>query len=111
MTTQTVLVIGRSGVVKGQFTGTARVVERAADVGRVQAGDILVTKMTDVEFVEAMGRATAVVTDMGGTLCHAAIVCNELRKPFLVGTKTATHDIADGSTITVDTEKGEVVIG
>ncbi len=66
--------------------------------------------MTTPDYVPLMQCAVAVVTDLGGILSHAAIVCRELRKPCIVGTKVATQVLKDGDLVEVDTERGIVRI-
>jgi pyruvate,water dikinase len=77
----------------------------------VQKGDILVTTMTTPDFVPAMQRAAAIVTDHGGMTAHASIVSREMGKPCVVGTKTATSVLKDGQIITVDGNSGLVFEG
>lgn len=64
--------------------------------------------MTTPDFVPAMQRAAAIVTDEGGILCHAAIIAREMRKPCVIGTKIATRVFKDGDLIEVDADKGIV---
>lgn len=92
----------------GKVTGRAKIVMTQFDLDKVQQGDVLVTVMTFPNYVSAMQRASAFVTDEGGILCHAAIVARELAKPCVIGTKTATKVFRDGDTIEVDAEKGIV---
>ena len=66
--------------------------------------------MTSPWYIPAIRRAVAIVTDEGGTTCHAAIVSRELKKPCIIGTKVATEVLRDGDLVEVDTEKGEVMI-
>lgn len=73
-------------------------------------GGVLVTKLTTPDFLPAMERAAAMVTDLGGITSHAAIVARELHKPCIVGTKNATAVLRDGNTVEVDAEKGIVRI-
>lgn len=74
-------------------------------------GDVLVAKMTDPSMLADMAKASAVVTDEGGALCHAAIVCIDLGIPFVVGTREATSHLKDGDFVTVNPVTGEVTIG
>ena len=60
--------------------------------------------MTSPEFVPAMHRAAAIVTDEGGVLCHAAIVSREMGKPCIIGTKNATKLLRSGDLVEVDTK-------
>jgi pyruvate,water dikinase len=74
-------------------------------------GEVLVTSMTTPDMVPAMAHAAAIVTDEGGMTCHAAIVSRELGVPCVVGTRSATHTIVDGSEVTVDGKTGQVYRG
>lgn len=74
----------------------------------LEEGEILVTGMTDPNFVPLMKKAAAIVTDGGGLLCHAAIVARELKKPCVIGTRFATHIFKDGDLVEVDANSGVV---
>ena len=100
------LVVGRAVGAK-VATGVVRVIERAAEMERVQPGDVLVTDMTDPDWEPVMKRAAAIVTNRGGRTCHAAIVARELGIPAVVGTGDATEVLADGSVVTVSCAEGE----
>jgi phosphohistidine swiveling domain-containing protein len=78
------------------------------DIGKVGEGDVLVASMTRPEFVPAMKKAAAIVTDEGGITCHAAIVSRELQKPCIIGTKKATRILKDGDLVEVDANHGIV---
>lgn len=71
-------------------------------------GMILVTNETSPDFIPLIKKASAVITDVGGITSHAAIVCRELGKPCIIGTKHATQIFKNGDIIEVDTEKGIV---
>jgi len=88
-------------------TGTARIVTSVRDSHKVQHGDILVTTMTDPDWVPIMKKAAAIITDRGGRTCHSAIVSRELGVPAIVGTKNATKKIKNGEKITIDCSQGE----
>jgi pyruvate,water dikinase len=88
-------------------TGKVQVIERADQIGRFEDGSILVTGMTDPDWVPIMKRAAAIVTDHGGRTCHAAIVSRELGIPSLVGTGDATRVLEDGREVTVSCAEGE----
>ncbi len=77
------------------------------DIASFKKGDVLVTTMTDPDWVPIMKRASAIVTDKGGRTCHAAIVSRELGIPCVVGTGDATHKIANGKRITVSCAEGD----
>lgn len=92
----------------GRVRGTARILLEAKNLERVKSGDILVTRMTTPDFVPAMKRAAAIVTDDGGITCHAAIVSRELGVPCVVGTKRATTVFHDGELLEVHAHEGIV---
>jgi len=95
----------------GAASGPVKIIHKPEEIDKVQKGDILVTEMTTPDFVPAMRRATAIVTDTGGRTCHAAIVSRELGIPCVVGTGTATHVLKTGQIITVDGAAGVVYKG
>ncbi|MCJ7614423.1 PEP-utilizing enzyme, partial [Candidatus Bathyarchaeota archaeon] len=95
----------------GMATGYVRMIVNAKEIGKVKKGDILVTEMTSPDFVPAMKKAAAIVTDQGGQTSHAAIVSRELGVPCVVGTKEATTKLKDGLLVTVDGTKGLVFLG
>ena len=94
----------------GVYEGTARVVLEPADFGRIQKGDVLVTRSTSAYFNVVLPLLGAIVTDRGGQLSHAAIVAREYGIPGIVGTKEATTTIPDGALVRVDGESGEVTV-
>ncbi|UCH51264.1 MAG: phosphoenolpyruvate synthase, partial [Chloroflexota bacterium] len=94
----------------GIAVGPVKIVE-ASQIDKVKNGDVLVAEMTTPDFVPAMKRATAIVTDRGGRTAHAAIVSRELGIPCVVGTEVATKTLSDGQEITVDGSGGEVYAG
>lgn len=93
---------------KGFARGFARVTMSAKEAKDIQEGEILVTSMTTPDFVTAMKRAAAVVTNEGGILSHAAVVSREFNIPCIVGTKLATRIFKTGDLIEVDCELGVV---
>lgn len=95
---------------KGTARGRVCLARFSTEIGKMQEGDILVTAMTTPDFVPAMRKAAAIVTDEGGVTCHAAIVSRELHKPCVIGTKIATRVLKDGDIVEVDAEKGIVRI-
>lgn len=95
----------------GIATGTVRIVKDASEVQKVRKGDILVAKMTNPDYVVAMKRAAAVITDEGGQTSHAAIVSRELGVPCVVGTKKATEKLKDGDVVSVNASEGVVYLG
>ena len=87
--------------------GTVRLVKSAAEMDRVQAGDVLVTDMTDPDWEPVMKRAAAIVTNRGGRTCHAAIIARELGIPAVVGCGDATRVLEDGAKVTVSCAEGD----
>ncbi len=95
----------------GIASGPVKLVPDASQIDKVKEGDILVTEMTTPDFVPAMKRAAAIVTDRGGRTAHAAIVSRELGIPCVVGAEKATTTLKDGQVITVDGTSGKVYNG
>jgi len=93
---------------KGRATGVARVLTKKEQVSEFQEGEILVTMMTSPEYVPAIKKAKAIVTNEGGVLCHAAIVAREFKIPCVIGTQNATNVFKSGDQIEVDAESGLV---
>ena len=87
--------------------GKARVIRHAGEMNRVQAGDVLVSDMTDPDWEPVMKRAAAIVTNRGGRTCHAAIIARELGIPAVVGCNDATDVIRDGTEVTVSCAEGD----
>ena len=101
-----ILVEGRS-IGQRVGAGSVRNVKSAAEMNRVQPGDILVTDMTDPDWEPVMKRAAAIVTNRGGRTCHAAIIARELGIPAVVGTGDATQTLTDGQAVTVSCAEGD----
>lgn len=97
----------------GVATGHVRVLNGPHEISLIQQGDVLVAKMTTPDYVPAMQKATAIVTEEGGATCHAAIVARELGVPCIVGAHGALETLGsmEGQTITVDASHGEVFEG
>ncbi|MFL6664742.1 MAG: phosphoenolpyruvate synthase, partial [Rhizobacter sp.] len=102
----TVLVEGRA-IGQKIGTGPVRIVHSIADMDTVQAGDVLVTDMTDPNWEPVMKRASAIVTNRGGRTCHAAIIARELGIPAVVGCGNATDVLKDGALVTVACSEGD----
>ena len=88
-------------------TGPVRIVHNISEMDKVQAGDILVTDMTDPNWEPVMKRASAIVTNRGGRTCHAAIIARELGIPAVVGCGNATEVLKDGMLVTVSCSEGD----
>jgi len=102
----TVLVDGRA-IGQKIGTGPVRIVHNISEMDKVQAGDVLVTDMTDPHWEPVMKRASAIVTNRGGRTCHAAIIARELGIPAVVGCGHATEALKDGMLVTVSCAEGD----
>ncbi len=87
--------------------GSVRVLTDIGAMHDFQPGEVLVADMTDPDWEPIMKRASAIVTNRGGRTCHAAIIARELGIPAVVGTGTATHELADGREVTVSCAEGD----
>ena len=97
---------GAAGIV----TGTVRVVEDVSGIGGINEGEILVTRATNIGWTVAFHKVSAIVTDIGAPLSHAAIVAREFGIPAVVGCRNATSVLKTGDVVTVDGSKGTVTI-
>jgi pyruvate,water dikinase len=95
----------------GLVSGPVRQIKSVKEIHNVRLGDILVMEMTSPDFVPAMRKAVAVVTDQGGQTSHAAIVSRELGVVCVVGTQIATKKLKNGAIVTVNGVSGEVFAG
>jgi phosphohistidine swiveling domain-containing protein len=93
---------------KGKAQGTARIVYDPLKHQIFNEGDVLITGMTRPDYLPLMKKSSAIITDVGGLLCHAAIVAREIGKPCIIGTKFATKVLKDGDYIEVDANNGIV---
>jgi pyruvate,water dikinase len=109
-TAETPLLTG-SPASPGVASGPARLIHQSTEIDRVLEGDVLVAEMTTPDYVPAMKRAAAIVTDRGGRTCHAAIVSRELGIPCVVGTGNVTKVLQQEQIITVDGSAGKVFDG
>ncbi|MBD3366202.1 phosphoenolpyruvate synthase [candidate division WWE3 bacterium] len=96
------------GASPGVASGPVKVIKDASEISKVKKGDVLVAVMTNPDFVPAMRRACAILTDEGGRTSHAAIVSRELGIPAIVGSQQATSMLSPGEVITVDGSNGKV---
>jgi pyruvate,water dikinase len=98
-----------TGVSIGEAIATGKVclIKNISEIDRFEDGAILVTGMTDPDWVPIMQRAAGIVTDYGGRTCHAAIVSRELGVPAIVGTGEATHVLKEGQEITLCCAEGD----
>lgn len=95
----------------GIASGRVRVLAKPADGHLLRDGEVLVASMTNPDWLPTIRRAAALVTDNGGMTCHASIVARELGVPCVVGARTATTELTDGTMVTVDGAEGEVRAG
>jgi pyruvate,water dikinase len=105
------VILKGSAASTGMAGGPVKIIHSPSEIDQILDGDVLVTEMTTPDYVPAMKRASAIVTDAGGRTCHAAIVSRELGIPCVVGTGTATKDLKDVDYITVDGRTGVVYKG
>ena len=96
---------------KGRASGAVRILHSPQEGRLLQNGEILVAPTTNPDWVPVIRRAAAVITDSGGTTCHAAIVSRELGVPCIVGARIATSMLQTGQIVTVDGNSGEVFLG
>ncbi len=94
----------------GKIKGVCKVLYKTEDMSKIEKGDILVISMTDPDYIQAMEKAVAFITDQGGILCHAAIIAREMKKPCVIGTKIATQVLKDGDLVEVDADQGIIKI-
>ncbi len=97
---------GSQGIAKG----VARVILSLDELNRFKQGEILVTSVTSPSWTPVIHSASAVVTDIGGSLSHAAIVCREYGIPAVVGTKVGTKTIKDSQLVEVNGTTGTISI-
>lgn len=94
----------------GKATGKVKIIKSAKEINKIEKGDILVAVMTRPDYVPAMRKAAAIVTDEGGITSHAAIISRELGIPCIIGTKIATKVLKDGMFVEVNANHGWVKI-
>lgn len=96
------------GASPGIVSGPVVLVKAASDVGKIGFGDILVARYARPDLVTGFFRAAGVITDYGGSTCHAATIAREMGIPCVVATKTATAKLRDGQLVVVDGTEGTV---
>jgi pyruvate,water dikinase len=104
--TGVVLVEGRA-IGQKIGAGPVRLVKSAAEMHKVQAGDVLVTDMTDPNWEPVMKKASAIITNRGGRTCHAAIIARELGIPAIVGCGHATEVLKEDELVTASCAEGD----
>jgi len=93
-------------VSSGKARGRIKILHTPKNLNKMKKGNILVAPMTSPDYITAMKKAAAVITDEGGMTCHAAIVSRELSIPCIVATRIATKVLKDNDHVEVDAEKG-----
>lgn len=91
---------------QGKAKGAVKIINTSQEMIKMHRGNILVSHMTNPDIVPAMKQARAIITDLGGITCHAAIVARELKIPCIIGTKIVTRVLKDGDRVRVDANKG-----
>jgi pyruvate,water dikinase len=92
----------------GIANGKVKIILNPSECDKMKRGGILITEMTDPRFLPAIEKAKAIVTDIGGLLCHAAIVSREMKIPCVVSTKNATKTLKNNQKIIVNGTEGKV---
>ncbi|MDE1857368.1 MAG: hypothetical protein KGH98_04820 [Candidatus Micrarchaeota archaeon] len=95
---------------KGIAAGKVRIITRKDELRGFIEGEILVAPMTTADYLPAMQKASAIITDEGGITCHAAIVAREIGKPCIIGTRFATKVLKTGDLVELDADKGIISI-
>lgn len=108
---ETALVLKGDPASPGITSGPVKILSNPKEIHKIIAGDVLVAEMTNPDYVPAMRKAVAIVTERGGRTSHAAIVSRELGIPAVVGAKDARKLLKDGMTVTVNGTTGEVYKG
>jgi pyruvate, water dikinase len=111
MTTADMPILTGASASPGIGSGPVKILKSPKEIGKVRTGDVLVAPMTSPDYVPAMKKAAAIITDEGGQTSHAAIVSRELGIPCVVGTKNATKELKDDMLVTVDGSKGQIYLG
>ncbi|BAY14414.1 pyruvate kinase [Anabaenopsis circularis NIES-21] len=99
------------GLGQGSVSGRARVAHTGIDVSNFNPGDILVAPRTGADFVDAIRKASGIITEEESLTCHAAVIGLRLGVPVIVGVKKATQVIRDGAILTLDVQRGLIYSG
>lgn len=94
----------------GEVQGVAKIIYTKKDSVKICRGDILIAVGTDFDLMDAIQRSAGVVTEEGGLLSHAAVVCREMRKPCIINVHNATSLIKDGDILVLDSKNGVITI-
>ena len=93
---------------RGKIKAPVKIVLNRKDFDKIKFGDILVTKMTNPDFMVVLEKCSGIITDIGGITSHAAIIARELNKPCVIGTVYATKVLKDGEIVELDANRGIV---
>lgn len=105
-------ILGRgTGIGQGSVSGRARVIQTALEAGQFNPGEILVAPQTSADFIEAIRKASGIITEDDSLTSHAAVIGLRLGVPVIVGVKNATQLIQDGAILTLDMQRGLVYSG
>jgi pyruvate kinase len=105
-------VLGKGvGIGQGSVSGRARVAHNTMELGNFNPGEILVVSKTNADYVEAIRKASGIVTEEESLTSHAAVIGLRLGVPVIVGVKNATEVIRDGTILTLDLHRGFVYSG
>lgn len=104
-------ILSGSAASPGIGTGSVKILKSPKEIEKIKKGDVLVAPMTSPDYVPAMKKSAAIITDEGGQTSHAAIVSRELGVPCVVGTKNATKILKDDEIVTVNGETGQIFAG
>lgn len=92
----------------GIVTGKVKIINRPSELSKMNKGDVMVSVATSPDLIRGMKKASAILTDVGGITCHAAIVSRELQIPCIIGLKAVTKNFLDGDIVEVDANHGIV---
>lgn len=92
---------------KGKAIGSVKIILNPKDLYKIRQGDILVTVMTSPDYVPALKKVSAIITNEGGIMCHAAINARETNKPCIIGTQIATHVLRDNDLVEVNASQDQ----
>lgn len=95
---------------KGIYEGRARIVKSTADFDKVKSGDVLVVHSSSPAWTVPMLKSGALISELGGIICHTAIVAREMGIPCVVGVTNVLEEIKDNDFVKVDGEKGEIYV-
>ena len=104
------LILKGIGASVGKAFGKVKIILNKKEFNKMEDGCILVTTMTNPFFVPLMHKVKGIITDVGGLLCHAAIVSRELGIPCIVGTRKATKVLKDNMKVEIDGKNGKVYL-